>query len=350
MKQMLGPQENKRFLIFAPLHGVTDAPMRALFTEFGAFDLCVTEFLRVSQEIPPDKTLLSHVPELHLNDGLTAAQTPVQVQLLGGHPDRLARTACRLAQLGARAIDLNFGCPAPTVNRHDGGAVLLKEPQRIEDIVRAVRTAVPAGIPVSAKLRLGWDSAQSVVENALRAQSAGADWITIHARTRMQGYAPPVDWRKIREVRHSLSIPVVANGDIWDLEQFHRCRDDSGADHFMLGRGVLGNPYLLFQIEEAVGVGINVRAPLWPRLMRRFVELYRIFGLDHPDALSGRMKQWLRIATLNPIWNSATLEGPSFPLIRLYQKIKTLRSVEMILEVMDTFELSEDVEECCAQA
>ena len=143
-------------LILAPMEGVTDAPMRAARGEAGAFTFAVAEFIRVAQAVVTRSTLLRHVPEL-LADGRTPTGLPVQVQLLGGDPGRVAASAVLAHELGATAIDLNFGCPAKTVNNHDGGAALLREPPRIRAIVAAVRAALPPGVPVSAKVRLGWE-------------------------------------------------------------------------------------------------------------------------------------------------------------------------------------------------
>ena len=106
----------------------------------------------------------------------------------------MAESALVACRAGAKAIDVNFGCPAPTVNRHDGGATLLKHPRRIREIIAAIRAALPPDIPVSAKLRLGWDSLEAIDENADMAAEGGAAWITIHGRTRIQGYRPPAYW------------------------------------------------------------------------------------------------------------------------------------------------------------
>src|SRR5262245_5754815 len=153
-------------VVLAPMEGVTDAPMRALQGTAGAFTFAVSEFLRVSQSVPRPAAFLRHVPELR-NGGCTPTGLPVQVQLLGGGAGRLAAAAGAAHEAGATALDLNFGCPAPTVNRHDGGATLLKDPRRVREIVRAVRDALPPSVPVSAKLRLGWDRVESIHENAL---------------------------------------------------------------------------------------------------------------------------------------------------------------------------------------
>src|SRR5438874_1083604 len=128
-------------LILAPMEGVTDAPMRALQGATGAFSFAVSEFLRVSQVVPPRSVFYRHVPELHAA-ARTPTGLPVQVQILGGDAGRMAGAAALAHELGATAIDINFGCPARTVNRHDGGATLLKHPKRIREIVAAVRAAL----------------------------------------------------------------------------------------------------------------------------------------------------------------------------------------------------------------
>lgn len=281
-------------LILAPMEGVTDAPMRALQGAGGAFSFAVSEFLRVAH-LPISRTsLLRHVPELR-----TGCRTPtgllVQVQLLGGDAGLMAESAATAVALGAIAIDLNFGCPAPTVNRHDGGATLLRYPRRIREIVSAVRSAVPAEVPVSAKMRLGWDRVDAIFENAAMAAEGGAAWITIHARTRTQGYAPPVFWPLIGQVREQLGIPVVANGDIRTIAEFRRCREESGCKHFMLGRGALADPELAGRVAAELGLAepSPARAIDWSVELRRLME----WSPNGPsEAMTKRWKQWLRIA------------------------------------------------------
>ncbi len=295
---MIWVRAGKPELILAPMEGVTDAPMRAWMGEWGAFTFCVSEFLRISQDLLPEKTYVLHVPEA--KEGWRAQGLPVALQLLGGDADLLARSAIRGVELGAPAIDLNFGCPAPTVNRHDGGATLLKFPERIEEIVRTVRQAVPARVPVSAKLRLGWQSIEDIHRNSRAAERGGADWITIHARTRMQAYQPPVFWKKIGEVRREVGVPVVANGDIWTREDFLRCREETGAEHFMLGRGALADPTLPHFVAQELGLSARTdlegpfrveRREHWLSAMPRFAE----FCGDERYALN-RSKQWLKMA------------------------------------------------------
>jgi tRNA-dihydrouridine synthase C len=289
-------------LVLAPMDGVTDALMRRLLTRRMPFSYCVTEFIRVSGLVPPDKTFLLDVPELR-HGSQTESGAGVQVQLLGGDPERLAESAHRAVRLGATGIDLNFGCPAPTVNKHDGGATLLKFPERVESIVSTVRSAVPAHLPVSAKLRLGWDDPRAIHVNAERAARGGASWITIHGRTKMQGYTPPAYWEPIGEVRRNLDIPVVANGEIWSLDDLQRCQDQSGCEHFMIGRGALAEPGLVATLARALGIDVlddhvaecGGDARAWRPLLSELIELSQSEGEAERRTIS-RVKQWLNYA------------------------------------------------------
>jgi tRNA-dihydrouridine synthase C len=144
------------YIQLAPMEGVVDWVLREMLSEVGGLDRLVTEFVRVTDRRLPDHVFHKYSPEL-LQGGKTQAGTPVYIQLLGGQAEPLAENAQRAVELGAPGIDLNFGCPAKTVNRHDGGAVILRDPQRVFQLSRAVRQAVPAAVPVTVKVRLGFD-------------------------------------------------------------------------------------------------------------------------------------------------------------------------------------------------
>ena len=293
-------------LVLAPMDGVTDAPMRALMGELGAFTHAVTEFVRVSAEPLGARAFRREVPELAMG-ARTPSGLPVQVQILGGDPERMALSAHAAVEAGATAIDLNFGCPAPTVNRHDGGASLLRSPCRVRDVVRAVRDALPPEIPVSAKLRLGWDRTDAIDETAAMAAEGGAAWLTIHARTRVQGYAPPVFWPAIGRVRAALDLPVIANGDLWTLDDLRRCQDETGCAHFMLGRGAMADPTLPGRAARALGLGEPPPPGDWPALMRRLVVLSGESGRT-----LARMKGWLNLAHRFGAFRASTpSSGPS---------------------------------------
>ena len=306
------------------MEGVTDAPMRAMATEIGGYTHVVSEFIRVSQTVLSKRAFRGEFPEAN-HRFLTDSGIPVQPQLLGGHPERVALSALVAVSLGAPGIDLNFGCPAPTVNRHDGGATLLKYPERLEAIVRAVRDAVPAHLPVSAKLRLGWDDPSAVVENAKRAEAGGASWIAIHARTKTNGYQPPAYWEWIARAKAGVTVPVVANGDIWNLEDFRRCREITGAEHYMIGRSALADPWLARRISRELGIaGPETALPdprdlsAWLPLLERFVALSaRYSDRDTADGkyCTRRVKQWLRYSetTWKTPWFSRVKRTESLP-------------------------------------
>ena len=275
-------------ILLAPMEGLLDHSLRDTLTRIGGVDLCVSEFIRVTDQLLPPRVFTRVVPEL-LTGGRTGAGTPVRAQLLGSDPVCLAENAARLASLGPAGIDLNFGCPAPTVNRHRGGAVLLDEPELVHAIVAAVRRAVPAGVPVSAKMRLGHRDDALMLDNARGIAAAGASELVVHGRTKVHGYRPPAYWDRIALIRESVGIPVVANGEVWNVADAERCLAESGCDALMLGRGMVADPGLALAVRGA-------SAPDWaamPPLLRHF--WHRI--ADHVSARhrAGRLKQWLNL-------------------------------------------------------
>jgi tRNA-dihydrouridine synthase C len=274
-------------IILAPMEGLADFWVRQALTDIGGYDWCVTEFVRVSGNLLPPKVFYRWCPELE-RGARTRSGTPVHVQLLGSDPACMADNAARAVELGAPAIDLNFGCPAKTVNRHGGGAVLLDEPERVHQVVAAVRRAVPAGIPVSAKMRLGNLDGELALDNARGIEAAGAAWLTVHGRTKSQGYRPPAFWDRIGLIREALALPVIANGEIWTTEDARRCIEESGCQAMMLGRGAVSDPFLARRLRgELLDNG-------WPEVrvhLRTFIR--ELDGSGSDSQVSGRVKQWL---------------------------------------------------------
>lgn len=176
-------------ILLAPMEGLLDFRLRDIITKIGGINQCVSEFIRVNDTLLPSQRFYRYVPELNHNCR-TKAGVPVKVQLLGSDPVCMAENAAKVASLGAYGIDINFGCPAPTVNRNRGGAVLLKEPDVLYKIVYATRKAVPSTIPVTAKMRLGFDSTEQAIDCAKALESGGAEEIVVHARTKIDGYKP----------------------------------------------------------------------------------------------------------------------------------------------------------------
>lgn len=308
-------------IILAPMDGLTDVYAREILSAIGGYDLCVTEFLRVTDTLFPSRVFYRRFPELKLepDTGLkpdikaelkkadsapegyqtlshTKTGTPVFLQLLGSDNNAMAENAAKAVQLGAKGIDLNFGCPAKTVNQRDAGASLLKFPERINQLVSAVRHAVPKDIPVTAKMRLGFDDQSLAHENALAVQNGGADWVTIHARTKQDGYRPPAYWDALAPISELLDIPVIANGEVWSVDDYLNCKQRSSCESVMLGRGAMVTPDLALQIKHTLENKVIV--PLsWHDLCQILDNLYQLMILNpglNERYIAPRLKLWVK--------------------------------------------------------
>ncbi len=279
-------------ILLAPMEGVVDHTMRDMLCRFGGLDRCVTEFLRITRQRLPAKVFYRLCPELH-NGGKTSSGIPVYVQLLGSDPVAMAANAERAAALGAPGIDINFGCPAKTVNRNDGGSILLREPKRLHQIIGAVRAALPALTPVTAKIRLGYHDHSLLEDISSAIIEAGANELTIHARTKLDGYKPPAYWHHIHAVQANSPIPVIANGEIWSPADAISCRQQSGCEDIMLGRGLLTRPDLARQIRDE----LQGKQPS-PMDWREIVDMLADFATSteqnyEKKYVGNRVKQWL---------------------------------------------------------
>ncbi|QOR37586.1 tRNA-dihydrouridine synthase family protein [Billgrantia diversa] len=275
------------------MEGVIDAHTRDLLTRRPGFDWTVTEFVRVVDAQLPPRVFLRHCPELD-QDVTTPSGVPVALQLLGSDPAALAANAEQALRLGAREIDLNFGCPAKLVNRHDGGASLLRDPRRVQAAVSAVYDAVGNQVPVTAKIRLGFSHRRLALDCAKAAEDGGASRLAVHARTRDEGYRPPAHWEWIGRIRRHLRIPIVANGDIWSLEDYWKARTLSGCRDVMLGRGALADPWLAPRIRHWLATGESLPATPWQAraaILSEFAALQRITIPDR--VVTSLIKQWL---------------------------------------------------------
>jgi len=304
-------------IVLAPMEGVVDPLMRDVLTRLGGIDQCVTEFIRVTDTLLPDHVFLRLAPELR-NGGKTAAGVPVAVQLLGSRPDMLARNAERAAQLGAPAIDINFGCPSKTVNRHRGGASLLETPDDIHEIVKTVRSAVPAALPVTAKMRLGYRDTSLALENAHAIAEAGADRLTVHARTKVEGYRPPAHWDWIARIREQVAIPVTANGEIWSWDDYRRCREISGCDDVMIGRGLIARPGLALEIKQR----LRRQTPClsdWRQALGTLRTYAERLEQTTPVLVQSRTKQWLHM-----------MKREHAQAAVLFERIKTLHDIPLL--------------------
>lgn len=273
-------------LALAPMEGLADHEMREVLTAVGGYDWGVCQFVRVSGSVLPRRTFERICPELR-HASRTRAGTPIRVQLLGSDPALLAANATTLVHLKAAGIDLNFGCPAPTVNRHRGGAALLDEPELLHEIARAVRACVPAHIPFTAKMRLGLKDTSRALECAQALAAGGVDALIVHGRTKVDGYRPPARWEWIARVRQAVRVPVVANGEVWTEADYAALRAVSGCGAVMLGRGAVADPLLARRIR---GERTGGWAELQPYLADYWALVCRWVLPEHAP---GRLKQWL---------------------------------------------------------
>ncbi len=254
-------------VVLAPMSGVTNRTLRALYKPFG-FGLTVTEFVSSNALQYGAKRTMEMIDQ-------HGVEKPVSTQLWGNDPALMARAARLVRECGADIVDINFGCPAPKVTKTEGGSACLRDVDRCEAIVRAVVDAVDC--PVTVKMRLGWTEADLVyLEVGKRAQAAGAAAITLHARTAKQFYRGRADWTHIAALKAALDIPVIGNGDLADPRDAIRNMRESGVDGIMLGRAVLGNPWLVGAIRDLLEGREPAAIPEAPERLRFAAHHYRV--------------------------------------------------------------------------
>ncbi|SUA35638.1 trna-dihydrouridine synthase c [Neisseria zoodegmatis] len=314
-------------LILAPMQGLVDDVMRDLLTRIGGFDECVSEFVRITHTVHSRQTWLKHVPEIADNNR-TRAGVPCTVQLLGSDAENMAVNALEAVRFGADKIDLNFGCPAPTVNKHKGGAVLLKEPELIRHIVRTLRQSLPDHIPLTGKMRLGFEDKTLALECAAAIADGGACGLTVHARTKVEGYEPPAHWEWVRKIRESVQIPVTANGDVFTLQDYLDIKQVSGCNSVMLGRGAVMRPDLARQIKqfergESVTEADFAEIAGWINL---FFDLCLAKEANNKYPVA-RLKQWLGM--MKKVYPQAQ---------ELFERIRTLKEADEVKNVLIAFE------------
>lgn len=243
MKWKIGNVEIKNQIVLAPMAGISNTSYRKIIKEMGAG--------LIYAEMVSDKAMcFGNAKTLDLLK-MSEEERPIAQQIFGSDIDSFVMAAKKIEEvMHPDIIDINMGCPVPKVAiKNQAGSALLKDPDKIGKIVSAVVSAV--SVPVTVKIRSGWDDAhKNAVEVAKVCESAGAKAITIHARTRAQGYSGEADWNMIKEVKQAVSIPVIGNGDVTSAKKAKEMLETTGCDAVMIGRGVLGNPWLIKECVE----------------------------------------------------------------------------------------------------
>jgi tRNA-dihydrouridine synthase C len=308
-------------LFLAPMEGLADYVLRDVLTSAGAFDGCVSEFIRITGSLLPTRVYEREAPEI-LHASVTASGTPMVIQLLGSDPEWMARNAAYAATLSPYGIDLNFGCPAKVVNQHGGGAMLLANPPLLNRIVSAVRAAVPADIAVTAKMRLGVSDTSRAIECAQALAEGGAASLVVHARTRDDRYRPPAHWEWIARIDDAVEVPVIANGEVWTVADWERCRSVSGCADVMIGRGAVSDPFLAQRIRGLMDPCPS--ADEWQQVLRSIVGyMHKLRSHGTLTHEHGRVKKWL--SYLQRTWPQAA---------ELHAAIRRVQDSDEILTVI----------------
>ena len=312
----IGNIEIKGFAALAPMAGVADRAMREICVEYGA-GFTVGELTSSKGVSLGDKKSFALL-------SCFDAERPIASQLFGSDPETMGEAAKLALQFSPDFIDINMGCPAPKVAGNGGGSALMKDPEKAEKIVKKVVNSVD--VPVTVKMRTGWDSGSiNAIELAKRCEAAGAQMITVHGRTRMQMYAPGIDYETISQVKKSVKIPVVANGDICDGKTAKNMYEITGCDYVMVGRAAQGNPFVFAEINAYLSGKDYVPESLEKRfsVLLRQVDLMHKYKDPHNAILESRK---------HTAWYMTGLKGAA-NLRRMCGEISSISDIERIIEL-----------------
>jgi nifR3 family TIM-barrel protein len=229
-------------IVLAPMVGVTDSVFRRLIRSLGGCGL-------VSSEMTNAASVSPRARQRHHQLDFLPEERPITIQLSGNDPSLMATAAALVEQYGADILDINCGCPSPKVTGGGHGSALLRDLKKMEQVLRAVKSAVQ--IPVTLKFRAGWDDQSlNYLDSARMAESIGIAALALHPRTRQQLYTGQADWSRVAEVKRAVGIPVLGSGDVMDAQDALRRLRDSGADGVMIGRGAMANPWIFSQVAQ----------------------------------------------------------------------------------------------------
>lgn len=311
----IGAFEVKSRVLQSPLSGVTDLVFRRLVRRYAPESMMYTEMVNA--------TGLHYVKELPKIMEVDPSERPISIQLFDCRPDFLAQAAVMAVEEGADTVDINMGCPVNKITKNGGGSSLLREPQTAEAIVRSVVKAVD--VPVTVKTRIGWtDKEINILDFAKRMEDAGAQMITVHGRTRAQGYNGAAKWEWIARVKEVLLIPVIANGDIFSVEAAVKCLEQTGADGVMCSRGTLGYPFLVGEVDHFLKTGQKLPPPTPTQLLA--------CAREHLQALwEYKGDRGVRQARKHMTWYAKGFTGAA----ELRGQLSVIETVEQGLSIID---------------
>ena len=312
----IGTWEPKGFCALAPMAGAADRAFRELCVSYGA-SFCVSEMVSAKGIVMGDRKSDSLME-------IGEDERPCAVQLFGSEPAAMAQAAVTALRHKPDFIDINMGCPAPKVTKTGAGSALLKDPVLAAKIVRAVKDAVP--LPVTVKMRVGWDASPFDPAGFAQAmEAAGADMITVHGRTRLQMYAPPVDRSAIAAVKRAVRLPVIGNGDIDSPEAARLMLEETGCDFLMIGRGALGRPWLFRAVNAYLGEGIMPPEPDGEEKMRVLMR--------HAELICRYRGERIGITELrkHALWYTKGMRGGA----RLRSRFSTMKSLSELRELAE---------------
>ena len=299
----------------SPLSGVTDLVFRRLVRRYAPKSMTYTEMVSAKE--------IHHLQQLPKVMEIAPDEQPISIQLFDCRPDFMAEAAQKAVAEGAKTIDINMGCPVNKITRKGGGSSLLRQPEVAEAIVKTVVETVE--VPVTVKTRIGWNDEEiNILDFAKRMEDAGAAMLTLHARTRSQGYHGSARWEWIGKVKEILAIPVIANGDIFSVEAAVRCLEQTGADGGMCSRGTLGYPFLVGEIDHFLQTGQTLPKPTSRQRLECAKE--HLWGLWKYKGERGICQSRKHMA-----WYSKGFPGAS----ELRYRLSRLESVEEGCELID---------------
>lgn len=314
----IGNFETKNNIFLAPMAGVTDLPFRRICARYGA-SMTYSEMISAKGLWYKDKKTASLMR-------ISPDERPTAIQIFGSEPDIMAAVIPQVMEFKPDIIDINMGCPAPKIVNNGDGSALMKNPELMGRIVRAVSDASP--VPVTVKFRKGWDgSSVNALECAKLLESNGAAAVTIHGRTRQQFYSGKADWDIIKEIKNALSIPVIGNGDIWSAEDAKAMLDYTGCDAVMIARGAEGNPFIFRQTLELLETGTISFLPSPSDKAKQALEHTRMLVCDKGES------RGIKEARKHIAWYIKGLKGAS----ALKSKIFTISEFDILERLLNDY-------------